>query len=193
MAITKTDVANRALSKIGANKITSLDDDVSREARELRNCYEIALRNELRLRKWSFSVKRSNLALEVTVPMEINNDFTKQFTMPSDSVRLLSTSMSYAPDSYSLEGNKILTNATQFKIRYLAYISDPNAWDASFIEVFACRLAMEVAEALTQSTEKFTKAERQYKDALASARIAGAIEHASVSIEPDSWETSRTL
>ncbi len=193
MPITKTDVANRALSKIGSNKITSLDDDVSREARELRNCYEIALKNELRLRKWSFSVKRSSLALEVAVPIQINNDFSKQFALPSDYVRLISTSMSYAPDTYSLEGNKVLTNVTEFKVRYIAYISDPNMWDACFVEVFACRLAMEVAEALTQSTDKYVKAERAYKDAIQYARIAGAIENSSVTIEPDTWEMSRTL
>jgi hypothetical protein len=193
MAITKTDVVNRALSKIGSAKITSLDDDVSREARESRNVYEIALRNELRLRKWSFSIKRSSLALEVTVPLDINNDFTKQFALPSDYIRLISTSMSYAPDSYSLEGNKVLTNVSEFRVRYIAYISDPNAWDASFLEVFACRLAMELAEPLTQSTEKFTKAERQYDKAIAFARVAGSLEHASQSIEADTWEMSRNI
>jgi hypothetical protein len=191
MALTNTQVANRALGKLGATPITSYADDVSKNARDIRAVYEIILKDELRARKWSFAIKRANL-VELLTPPEY--EYEHQFALPADFLRILDTDLSgnLYGSAYRIEGRAILTNETSLKLRYLAYIDNPDLWDSCFVESFACRLACEVAEAVTQSTNKRQLAWSEYEQSIKKARSAGALEHDAEYIQPDSWEMARS-
>lgn len=187
-------IANRALSKIGDKQIVSLTES-SEPARAINECYTIVRQSELRRHPWHFAKKRASLAADVETPAF---DFDYQFTLPADCLRLLMPT----PDSESVqfngrvdwkvEGRKILSNEEgPLYITYLADVTDPNQFDAAFVDVFASRLAVEVAHRLTGSTEKRKMAQEEYRASLQEARRMNAFEQFSVQRPMDDWEMAR--
>jgi hypothetical protein len=158
----QVDIANRALTKLGAARIISFGDD-NKQARAVSSMFDIVRDAELRSHIWSFSVRRASLPALVSTP---DWGFQNEFQIPSDCLRILMVNDVYGGPSmedyrnqpvadYSLEGNKILANfPAPLKIRYISRVTDTTQWDSMFVEVLACRLAMEMAEDLTQSNSK---------------------------------------
>lgn len=193
------EIANAALIKLGAGRITSLNDDVN-NARVLNARYEAVRDAELRRRKWRFSLRRTSVAALSTAP---SFGFLYQYQVPDGFLRLvqigeydLSTDLTdnrRAPEGlYSLEGNAILTNLTApLKIRYIKQITDESAMDVAFREAFASRLAYESANEITDDLSKKDDALRDYKMALSEATKANAIEGAVEYPSDDSWVTAR--
>jgi hypothetical protein len=177
-------VANRALTKLGATRIISLDDN-NKQARSISNCFEDLRDAELRAHRWQFSIVRTSLAASTTTPAF---GFDYQYPLPSDFLRLDMINDQY-PDTimddyigsetaeYAIEGNNILTSiSAPLKLRYIAQIVDPNQWDALFREALACRIAAEICEDLTQSDTKKQNAWNEWKRAIVEAGRVGAIE-----------------
>lgn len=93
---------------------------------------------------------------------------------------------------YSLEGNKILTNiGAPLKLRYISRVEETTQWDSMFVEAFACRLAMEMCEDLTQSNTKRQLAQSEYTAMLRSAIRASSIEQPAQAMPDNSWMLSR--
>lgn len=177
-------VANRALTKLGAARIISLSDD-NKQARAISNCFEDLRDAELRAHRWSFAIKRSSLAALSTAPAY---GFQHQYPLPSDFLRLDLINDQY-PDTimddyigtetaeYAIEGGMILTSmSSPLKIRYGARVEDPNLWDPLFREALACRIAAEICEDLTQSDTKKQNAWAEWKRAVLQAVSVNAIE-----------------
>ena len=61
MSISRTEMCNKSLTLVGANAITSIDDD-SQNARILSRIYELSLRSILSEAPWVFALRRSLLA-----------------------------------------------------------------------------------------------------------------------------------
>lgn len=200
-------IINRALTKLGAARITSPDDDVQ-QAREAASVFDTVRDDELRARGWSFSFKRDLIAADVDTPAY---GYAYQYTLPTDLLRIWSLDDAYftgpnladyvnGPNApYTVEGNKILTdlfNGTSgtpqpLKIRYIRRVEDTNLWDSCFVEAFACRLAVELAESLTQSTTRRELAWKEYDIAIKKGRRANAIELPPDYIADDSWVLAR--
>lgn len=188
-------VANRALTKLGAARITSLDDDV-KSARALKSMFDDVRDDELRAHRWSFALKRTSLAALVTAPAF---GYLYQYQVPADFLKLDMVDDRFPPvsmDNYineeyvdwMLEGNLILTDiAAPLKLRYISQVTDPNGWDVNFREALACRLAAELAEDLTQSNQKRQLAWEEYKKALVRAIKSNAIERIPVPIGDTPW------
>jgi hypothetical protein len=196
---TEVEIANRALTKIGANRITALAEN-TKEGRTVNSLYEIVLDAELRAHTWKFSIKRASVAVSPGTPVY---GFSKQYALPADCLRVLSIGEFDPPVDmsdyvgsdtapYVIEGGYILTDyASPIKMRYIARQSDPTLFDAGFIEAFACRLAMELAEPLSASDTKLARAAQQYKDAVTTALMANAIEAPPKKISDDAWVLAR--
>lgn len=192
-------VANRALTKLGSARITSLDDDV-KSARALKSMFDDVRDDELRANRWSFALKRTSLAALVSVPA-FGYDY--QYAVPSDFLKLDMVNDQFPTEvmdnyvtgellDWVLEGNLILANiAAPLKLRYLARIEDPNAWDPNFREALACRLAAELAEDLTQSNQKRQLAWEEYKMAIVRAVKSNAIERIPVTVGDTPWILGR--
>jgi hypothetical protein len=192
-------VANRALTKIGAARIISFDDD-NKQARALKSCFEDLRDDELRAHRWSFAIKRASLAADSTAPAF---GYQYQFTLPSDFLRLDMVNDQYpsiAMDNYigsenqdwQMEGEKILTDlSAPLYIRYGSIVTDPNVWDVNFREALACRIAAEVAEDLTQSNEKRKLAWEEYKMAINKAIRSNAIERPPMILQDNQWIIGR--
>lgn len=188
-------VANRALTKLGAARITSLDDDV-KAARAIKSMFEDVRDDEIRAYRWSFALKRASLPALVSAPAF---GYLYQYQLPSDFLKLDMVDDRYPPvsmDNYIneefldwvLEGGMILTDvAAPLKLRYLARVEDPNLWDVNFRESMACRLAAELAEDLTQSNQKRQLAAQEYKQAIVRAVKSNAIERIPVPLGDTNW------
>src|SRR5690606_40618312 len=60
-------------------------------------------------------------------------------------------------------------------------------FDALFVEAFACRLAAEACETITNSNTKKQAAWAEYGEAIGQARRANAIERPAVAMSDDTW------
>lgn len=193
------EIANAALTKIGARRIVSLTDN-SKEAREVNSMFTRIRDAELRARNWLFSIKRAQLAAQVTAPLF---QYANAFRPPADCLKLLQVG-DYYPGvdltdyigmdnaEYSLENGLILTDyAAPLNLRYVARIEDPTLFDATFVEAFACKLAMELAEPITASTSKRQLAFDEYKFAIREAVRANAVEKPPVKVADDTFIIAR--
>jgi hypothetical protein len=195
----KIDIANRALTKIGDDRIMDILDD-QENAKVLNSMYDTVLMAELRARVWNFSVKRAALPALASVPAF---GFTNEFQLPADHLRLIQVGEIYVGLSLSdyvgmseaefqVEGRKILTDfPAPLNIRYVSLVTDPGLYDALFVEAFACKLAMECCERLTQSNTKRQLAAEEYALAIRSALRADAIENPPQTLPDESWIMSR--
>ncbi len=192
-------IANRALTKLGAARIISLGDD-NKQARAVSSMWDIVRDAELRAHNWSFSITRAALAASVDTPVF---GFDYQFPFPEDCLRVLTVGEYFPAVSlsdyrgsdeapYRIEGRYILSNeAGPMYLRYVSCCEDVTQWDSSFVEAFACRLAAELAEDLTQSNTKKDAAWGERKQAISDAIRANAIELPPEALPDDSWVISR--
>lgn len=183
-------ISNRALQKLGASRITSLDDATT-NARACNACYAELRDAELRRHTWNFSIQRAELAADGTAP---SWGRANAFELPSDFLRLLSP---YPEDNLSnldwqIEGRKIYTDdAAPLYIRYVARITDPTLMDALFRELLATRMAYEMCEEITQSNTKKDLLYRDMRDIVAEAKRVNAMENVSAEPPVDTWITAR--
>jgi len=185
------EIANRALQLLGAKRITSLDED-SRNARAINAAFEPVKLAELRKHPWNFAIKRASLAASATEPL-----FTKDnsFPLPSDFVRLAEQDPEDLTNDldWQIEGRNIITNdSAPLEIRYIYNVTDPNEMDVLFRESFAAKLAEVLCEEITQSNAKKADAKETYKEIIAEAKKANAIERHSQNPPEDTWVTVRS-
>lgn len=184
------EIMNRALQKLGAKRITTIDED-SKNARSCSVARIPVLLAMLEDHDWNCAIKRVQLAADSTVPTWGKGN---SFTLPSDFVRI---SNPYPEDNYYnrdfvIEGRKILTNeAAPYNLRYIYLIDDPNEMSALFREAYAATLALEMCEEITQSNTKKDSLKDDLKQVLMRARRANAIQRIPVVSPQDSWITAR--
>lgn len=195
----RVDICNLALLKLGSgSKITALTDN-SVAARALSACYDIVRKAELRAHYWAFSLKRG--ALPATTPPAWG--FSAAYPLPVDCVRLVQVNQFYLTpalldyntadaSAWVVESGQILCDYTApLKIRYVWDVTDEGTFDALFNVMLASRLAYETCEQLTNSNTKKQSIAQDYKEALAIAVRAGAIEKPPALIGDDSWMMAR--
>ena len=186
----KVDIANRALQKLGARRIVSLDED-SVNARAVKACFESVKEAELEEHPWSFAIKRAQLAASSTSPL-----FTKanSFPLPSDFLRLLDPDPedNFNTIDWQIEGRNIVTNeAAALEIRYIYNVTDPNEMTPLFREALSMRIAFELSEELTQSNTKEKNARAAYESALLKAKRTNAMQRRPQEPALDEWQTVR--
>ena len=190
MATSKVAIANRALQKLGAGRISALDQDHP-NARSMNAAYAIVRDAELRRYDWSFAMARASIAADASQTLFGAHN---KYGLPNDFLRLLRDSNDdvITTVDWRIEGLFIISDdAAPLEIRYIARIDDPNYYDAMFIEAFAGKLALECCEEITQSTAKKKGLENDYAFAIAEARRLGSIEKAAQEFPEDEWLQAR--
>lgn len=187
-------IANRALTKLGEARIISLLD-TSKAATTLNSMFATVRDDELRAHRWNFAKARAALPALTDKP---SFGFTNAFQLPADFLSLIQIgNLLVYPRMdtrglFSIEGRQILTDmGAPLQVRYTRRIEEPNLFDASFIEAFACRLALESCETLTQSQTKYDRIAGMYQFAINRAVRANAIERPSQAIADDTWLEAR--
>lgn len=195
-----TQIANRALSKLGEERILGLND-ATKGARELNSMYTMVRDAELRRYRWKFAIRRVSLPALVDAP---EFGFAYQYPVPSDFLGLVQVNEFYLRSGtkdkgpWSLEQSTdgtqrvILTDINApLVIRYQARIENPALFDPLFVEMFACKLAFEACEAITQSSTKKDAISKEYDFALKEAVRCDAVEGPPDELPWGSWLDSR--
>jgi len=188
----RTDIANLALTRLGAAHIVALDDD-SVAAGVINTLFAPAVEAELRANLWHFSRTRARLAQMVDAP---TFGFAAQYMLPADCLRLLRVSgipgNPAQQPPWQIEAGRILINHSgPLDILYIARVDDSGRFDALFVQVLAARLALEACERITNSNTKKQMLAEDYAQALKTARRANAIERPAVRPADGTWLAAR--
>jgi hypothetical protein len=184
-------ICNLALQRVGAKSISALTDN-STSGRACNRVYEQARDSELRSHPWSFARERVQLAADSTDPAF---GAAKRYAIPSDSLRILPTNGVNGSDlqsDWQVEGRFILTNdASPIRLVYIKQITDENIFDALFTELLVARIAMDIAEKVTQSNTKKDEARSHYLAVQREARRVNAFERPPQRPPVDDWVNAR--
>lgn len=180
------DICNSALDKLGHGSIMSLDDGNTTADLCKRN-WPLVRDRLLRDHPWSFAMKRVALAPANPPPAW---GYSARFPFPSDLMRLVEV-LDHSTDDYLVEGQAILANDSVLYVRYVAVQEDSNKFPSLFGDVAAARLAVELCEAVIQSTTKKQALWEEYEDAYRRAARANAQENPPRVIEEDDWNKVR--
>lgn len=188
MAISKVAVANLALQKLGASRIAALDED-SANARSMNAAYERVRRRLIRAYDWGFAITRASIAADASDTLF--GDWNR-FSKPNDYLRLLMDNEDDTVVDWRIEGLYIVTkDASPLEIRYLADVDDPNVYDESFVEAFACALALQCCEEVTGSTNKKESIREDFAVAIREGKKLGSFEKAEKDPPEDEWVEAR--
>lgn len=187
-------IANYALTKLGASPILALTDD-NVQGRTLNRIFTLVRDAELRRGRWNFAIKRTTLLALVAEP---EWSYSLQYPLPVDFLSLVQVNDTYIrPFSkqktlWQVENGAIVTDLiAPLKVRYVYRVTNSALFDPLFVEAFACKLAFEACEAITNSAQKKQALGEAYKEAMMEARSADAIENPPDELPWGSWLESR--
>lgn len=207
-------IVNRALTKLGAERILLLEDN-TKSARVMRSIIDDVRDGELAAYRWKFAMRRQNLAAlapEVSPVTGVAQDvvpfgYAFAYPLPMDFLALVqlneldvyavgragaSAGAGAGKPKWSIEGNRVLTDfGAPLRMRYIARVDDFSLFSALFVEVLACRLALEACESLTQSNTKKQMLWQEYERAVSRAMGQDAVEKAPDVLPLGAWLRAR--
>lgn len=190
MATSNVSICNLSLQKLGAARIAALAE-ASKNARECNACFEHLRDSELRANKWKFSLKRAILAASSTQPAFYYN---AAFPLPNDCLRPIFPpilGLDWKVENHEDVPSLMTNDGGSIELRYIAKVTDPTLFDPLFIEALACKIALHLCEALTQSNTKKEAAERAYLYSIREAKRINAIEIGRQIQPVDEWLAAR--
>ena len=196
----KVAIVNLALAKLGSRPIQSLQDPV-KSARVMGAIYDTIADQELARHFWKFALKRR--LIDEALSTEPRGPFRYVYPLPSD--WLTSVWIGNLPTGITLdrfegdplaewahEGRMILSNeAAPLALLYVARVTDSTLYHTTFVEMLSCRLAMEAAASLTDSSTRWEMAREQYQEARREAKRLNAIMDPPRYVSGDSWLDAR--
>ena len=186
----EVEIANQALGRLGARRITSFADGTT-EAEAARMYYYSARDRLLEHYTWDFAVQMVQLAADITPPL-FNR--AAKFALPADFMRLMRPFVEANPSGFDLiiQSGFIYTNmSAPINLRYVAQIEDVTRFSPSFHDALVLKLAHDMCEMLTQSNTKKDLLAREFKDVIADARRIKAIQAPAIDAPTDEWLTVR--
>lgn len=184
----EVDVANDALTFIGASRITALSDEQT-EAKVMTQLYQRTVDAVLRSYPWKCAKFQTELAKSATAPVY---QWDNAFRLPVDPVclRVLDVKDADTDDKWDRYGEFIYTDLENCKITYIGRI-DASAFDPLLRDAVASRLAAECAYTLVGSTTLQAAMTNIYIAKIDEAREASAIEGSSPKFISNFLETAR--
>ena len=186
------DICNGALNQLGASTILTLTED-SKNARLCNARYTQVRDSVFRSHPWNCLQKRVQLAADTDTPAW---GFTKQYTLPSDCLRVLKihngvTDSIKSDMEYRIEGRKIKTNEGTIFLIYVAENTDPNIYDMNLQEAISHQLAADIAYAVTNNATLANQYMQRADERLKEARFIDATENSVSQIEANEFTDSR--
>jgi hypothetical protein len=206
------DIVNIALTMLGEQRVLSIFPPANTKASKSANAiYAFERDNELRAHRWRFSITRVQLP-SLTTPPPFG--YSVAYQLPADLLAVIEAGpvqpgtwrmpLGMVTDGadYAIEGSQILfsysylpsntpPNPTPLNLRYVKRVENANAFDSCFVVALACRLAVALAEDLTQDAAKKLAAQKDYQQALITAIRANAMEQPPDPLPDNSWLLSR--
>ena len=168
-----TEVCNLALTDLGDQRITSLDD-LTKEASLSKLVYPACRDEVLRLHPWNSASRRAALPELAAAPAF---GFDHQYQLPADCLRVLHLPDADADTVWKVEGRVLLTDlGAPLSVQYVARLDDPGEIDPLLVAAIAARIALRLCRPLTQSESLLEEMRRLFADRLRDARSADAQE-----------------
>lgn len=204
----ETDVANRALSKLGDVRITDISQDDTKAARAM-NARLASLRDLLlSAYPWRFAMEQASLAADATAPLW---GYSLRYLFPSDCLRLITVGhysidveaygvqfrvggeSTYPADApFEVFGRYIHTDiAAPLRVLYVKRVTDAGQFPDLFAEALACQMAFDACEELTQSGSKKDDIARELKEVMTLAHRVDALQRPPGRRAPGRWMQSR--
>lgn len=145
MATSSIQICSNALLLLGQGSINSFDED---RTGLCANLWPTARQSTLRMGTWSCARKRVLLAPLASAP---DFDWVYAFQLPSDLVRVVSVGDRPDVFEYEIEDNKLLSDESSIKLRYVYDNENIPSWDAILTEAVTLHMAALMAYPLTKS------------------------------------------
>lgn len=189
MAISRTEICNKALTLLGANAIVNITDD-NQNARVLNRVYELALRSILSEAPWVFALRRALLALSADSLAWYDDSETYVYVRPNEMIRIF---RSNDTDSIWREhGTYIVSDTSDLGLEYVFYNNTPSTYTSSFAEAFVDKLGSDIAFMILNSktvAENFL--EKYEKVSLAKALAENAQIGTPPTMKDDAWDRAK--
>lgn len=163
MAISRIDVANRALKRIGAEPIASFEDETV-QASQVAGEYETLLSEALQLRRWRFATAEATLVRLLDTPQSDRWEFAYQ--LPVGLIDLHNVTQSGIPVEYDVLSDKVFTDAQGPLVAEYSFRPEERLWPGLFLGAFTSELASVLAVGMLDNDEKadfeLKRAQRQW-------------------------------
>lgn len=173
MAMSRIDLCSRALLKIGANVIGSLNEGTA-EADVASNLYDYVRDALLSAHPWHFATTQRKLA---ALSHEAIGDHANVFALPADCLRVLSAGP-VGKDAglvYRLLNRRLHTDASEVALTYVFRAAEAD-FPPFFDKVLIAHLAAEFCIPLTDSTSRWESLRKAAESELGQARLINAQE-----------------
>ena len=164
--MTKTEIANLALSWLGCNPIPDANDvnDTSPEAIMIRANYLPSRDATLESHAWTFAKTSQPLSLSpITPPVA---QYTYQYIIPTNVIRILRAILNTGYDlEYPWErmGGFIFASEQNVCADMIVRVDDTTSFSPLFIKAFAARMAADMAIPLTENRNLANDMEAKYQ------------------------------
>jgi hypothetical protein len=189
----KVDIANRALRKVGGNRIASFTDGTP-NANIILDIYDELVDDLLRY-PWNFATKRIKLAQSSTNPVF---EFDHAYALPADWILTVSAHGDEIGDAtilyreeQSAGQNVLVTSCDEVWLRYVSRVTDPNLMSGDFRAALTSALARELAIPVASSNTLRDALETEAGKAMGKARSTDALGSFPERRPRGSWATSR--
>jgi hypothetical protein len=168
MALSALVLCSRALLKIGAQPIASLDEGTT-EAEVAVHLYPAVRDALLSAHPWSFATGQMELPRLLATPRA---DYAHAFQLPADFLRVLSAGGARRGQglNYRIHESRLHADAAQVTLTYLFRPSE-SAFPAFFASALVARLAAEFCIPLTESTSRADMLQRLADSEFRHARL----------------------
>ena len=172
----RIDVVNRALTWMGEQPITSLEDD-SNNALIMKANYDLSRDSLLELHEWSFAMDEWIPAVDPTAPDWVA---ANRFRIPADLLRITAvepnrsgplpafsdmrrTILRRPQADYVVESGFIITDEDSIVIRGIRKMEDEGRFSNLFCDALSGRLAMDTCFAFTEDATKWNAMSALYQ------------------------------
>lgn len=167
MSLTALALCSRALLRIGAQPVASLDEGTA-EAEVAANLYPATRDALLSAHPWSFATGQARLPRLVAKPVA---DFSHAFQLPSAFLRALSAGEGRGQGiPYRIHEGRLHANAERVILTYI-FRPDESTFPPFFAAALVARLAAEFCLPLTESASRAEMLFRLAETELRSARL----------------------
>lgn len=157
-AITRTDVANKALAHVGEDPIMDIDDPILESARVIRSVWNMSRRQLLEEARWkSHKTRETNLAQLATAP---THGWDYQYELPVDFIKIVEFNRLDVwevdqQDFFDIEnGSKLVTNEETVSIVYIRDDEDISIMSPYMQEALAVLVGSNIASPIRQDEQK---------------------------------------
>ena len=182
MALTKFDICSQALTKVGADTITSFSDG-THESNVCSVMYDTIKKSLLYYTFWNFAIDKQQLNKLSETPTD--KKFISAHSLPGDVIRIKAViDQNGLPNyTYRKEGQKIFSSLDTVILEYVQNMDETNM-PSFFVEALVAKIATEINEAITGNGALTNRLANDFQQKLRASRIADGQENPPQNIVP---------